>query len=793
MHMFLNYFRYTLRFILKYKGYSIINILGFSLALVPTIYAVLFISYEFSYDKFYDNYEYIYRLVVDKKLGDNTVSSPIMPNALASVMKREFPEIRFCVQLRNFPEMITINNNKFLEKDVCYADPDILKLFSIKLLKGDILTSLNSPNSILLNKSVALKYFGNKDPINKVLQLGNYQQMIIKGVFEDLPENSHFHANFIVPKSLITGQQAAGFNDENSWGYSMYFTYFMVLPNTDVNSLLLKMPKLLRENSSNDFFNRSKLYFQPLKDIHLYSNLQTELSKNGNIKTVYLFILISLIILIIAIVNYINLTTARLVKRSKEIAMRRIIGADTKQLFIQIMTESAIITFLSFIISIVITIIAVPKINNLIDRDIPLSILFNHNVIIAAIILLVVISFCSGIYPALSVLSVKPLNIFKKGNFSSNKNLRDTLVIFQFVLSIVLVFNSSMIKKQLSYITSKNLGYNRNNIIILNIYSKLNNGDLQTFKNSLLQNPLIEKIAFSVNLPNSSVCKTDISWEGKNLSTSMDINYNLVDYDFIDLYGIKLVEGRNFSKDYQTDQTVGIILNENAAKKIGNKELIGKTIKQDDTKRQVIGVVNDFHMYSLYENISPFYLAIDSSATMYYCSIKIYPDSFQKILPFIKNKFHLLQQDLPFKYEFFDDIIDVSYKSEKILDSILNWFSFFSIFIASMGIYGLISFVTEARQKEIGIRKVVGANSWQIAYELFYNMIKLIVISSLIAAPIAYLLINKWLSNFAYRTDIDFKLFIITSFVIYLWSSLAMATQIYKASTKNPTEVMRYE
>jgi putative ABC transport system permease protein len=800
LKMLKNYFQIAFRYLTKYKVYSFINIFGFSIALVPVILTFLYIAYEFSYDKYNTNFDRIYRVVVEEKYYDRIEQSPIVPNPLAAAMKAEFPEIEHAVRIRNFSESFSFNGKNYLEENVIFADPGIFEVFSIDMIEGNTNTVLSDPYSIVLSESMAKKYFENKNPVGKTIHCGHEGDLIVKGVFKDIPKNSHFIIDFLIPAALLNDQKSiTGIsNDPTAWGFGMFYTYFLLKKNANPDELLSKFPAFLRKYSNNDYFNSSKIFFQPLKDIHLHSHLKTEFRENGDIMTIYLYLSVALIILIIAIINYVNLATARSSQRSKEIGVRKIIGAERIQLIRQLLGETVLITFCSFCITIILVELILPSFNTFVERDIHFNIFKNFDLFLAIVGFTVIVGICSGIYPALMLSSTQPISFFSHSpNVSRNPRFRSILVMIQFVLSIGLIFSSLVVRKQMNYISEKDLGYNKNNIVIIDIKNRKSKTSIESLKNELSQYPNIVSVSSSVNLPSETACGGGINWPGKPDNIRFEINYNTVDYNFIDLYEMKIIEGRKFSKEFPSDEYDAALISETAARDIGWVSPIGKIITYTSpygtSNRKVIGVVKDFHMHSLFKKITPFYLVIDPKYCDYYLAIKIKPGNFQGTINYLKSKMEIFQPEFPFEYKFFSDIISESYRTENKLQTIFSTFSIFTIFIACLGLFGLISFTTEVRKKEIGIRKVLGATSRQISELLLKETMKLVILSSFLATPIAYFTMNKWLSNFAYRTEINIGMFLLAALIVYLIAIFAMILQVFKASVQNPVDIIKYE
>ena len=779
----------SLRYLKKYKSYTLINILGLALALVPVLLTIIFIQYEFSYDKHNKNYNNIYRIVTESNYFKKKVPSPVISKSWSEAIKNDFPEIVYSIQLRIFPEFVTHNKNKYLENNVCYTDPDFFKMFSVDMIFGSPETALSDPNNVLISQSTSKKYFGNFNPLNKTISIGEFNEVIIKGVYKDLPVNSHFKADFILSKKLISGMGSA-VAGITSGGITMFLNYVLINPKADVNNLSNRIEQDLKKYKiGSDSYH---VYLQPLSSIHLYSNLETELSENGNITTIILYAAIAFIILIIAIINYVNLATGRSLRRSKEIAMKKIIGAGKIDLLAGIFYETLFLTFVSFLISLFITLIVLSPFGKFVERDLSFAFLLDLNFLGVVTLLIILISITASLYPAYVISSVKPLSVFRKGNSGTNSRVRNVLVVVQFVFAISLIFITTVVKEQLNFISKSNLGHDRDNIIVINRNSFASTGGIEILKSEIEKNPNVVSVSSSFGMQVLTYAITSLDWDGKQSDEAFRINYNKVDFNFLDLYGMKIIQGRSFSKDYTSDIENAAILNETAVKNMGLVNPIGTHIMNGKEKKEVIGVVRDFNTNSLKTKIPPFFFTLDLSANRI-LSIKIKQGSDKEVIAFLKDKMKIIEPGLTLEYKYFNDIIANRYRNEQRLFDIFSFFSIFSIIVASIGLFGLVSFTSEARKKEIGIRKVTGASSHQVAYVLFKEIIRLVIISSIISAPIAYYSMQKWLDNFAYKADINLSMFVLSAFVVYFVSVSAMAFKVYNASRQNPVDILKCE
>jgi putative ABC transport system permease protein len=790
-----NYIKIALRNIKRHKSYSLINIFGFSVALIPAVLTFLYVAYEFSYDKHNENYDRIYRIISNGKYGT------IMPVPLGPTLKADAPEIEETVRMRGGSEPIKYKDKEIDEKNVMWADPEILKVFSFEFVKGNPTKVFKNKYSIIISESAANRFFGNQNPIGKTLTLRNIYSLKITGIYKDLPQNSHFDADFIVPVTISYGSQIkqAGITmDDHSWGFSIFLTYVLLKQHADPAAFEKKINSIIEKYDGNFGYSDDKYSLQPLADIHLKSHLGVEHKPNADITQITIFFVMAFVILITAVINYVNLSTARATKRIKEIGVRKVIGASKTQLIRQLMLETIVITSSSFVITLLLVNLILPYFENFIGIQIQLNILTNLELLGGILFIILLVSIISGMYPAFVLSSMQPLSFFS-GTFTSNRKpvFRSILVILQFVMTILLIIFAGVVNRQIEYIANKDLGYSTDNIIILGLHGKTSPSRNQVFRNELLKHPGITGVSFSSATPGDCSYYSNFIGEGMPKGHNMMVNYMAIDNEFMDLYNMKLIDGRAFSDNFKSEKNEGVIINETALKETGWKNPIGKIInhrtRNGDFDKRVIGVVKDFQSKSFHAAIPPFYLVVDSTMSNNIVSIKITEDNQVATLEFIKYKIEEVQPDYEFKYTFFSDLLKSLYKTEYKMQTVFTIFSVFTILISCLGLFGLVSFTTETRQKEIGIRKVLGASSYRIGVKILSEMMILIIIASILAAPLAYFGAEMWLEDFAYKTDIGISVFILSGLLVYALSIAAMILQVRKAAIRNPVDTLKYE
>lgn len=795
--MIKNYFTVAYRYLMRYKVYSLINIIGFSIALVPVLLTILYVNYEFSYDKFNKDYKNIYRVTLNQEGGRFASQTPMTPAPLAEAMKAEFPEIQSVTRMFFSPGYILVNNEKFLERNILYADPSVFQVFTFEMLKGDAAKAISDQSSILLSESMAKKYFGNLNPLGKAIMFKNGDEMIVKGVYKDFPGNSHFNPGFVMNISKTIGMKTAFGANVTPWGFWRVFTYFKLKEKCPINQLQEKLADMFTKHATS-FDHRVSFILQPLTDIHLNSKLVPEISTNGSKETIYLYISIASILFLIAIINYVNLSTARSSLRTKEIGIRKIAGARKSQLVLQFLSETVLITLCSLIVSLFIINLILPSFNRFVDRDIPSGALFNLDFILCTTGFILLTSLAAGIYHAFILSSVSPLSLFKGELGVSNKyRFRNALLAVQFIITIVFVFIIFTVKKQLDYVSNTDLGYEKDNIIVFELEYGTNQSKADLIKNEIMTNPDIVSSSACKWLPNESGINRN-----ENLSTYDTYLLNkIVDYDYIDFFNIKMAEGRKLDRTIVSDVNSSVIINETAAKFLTSKDPaykdpIGKEITHNDpsgiSKKTIIGVMKDYHN-SMHEKITPIYLMVGENSIYYRLCVKIKPGREKETIGYLKNTLAKFQPGEPFKYDFFSDIIKSAYKSDYKDRSLFLMLFIFTAAIVCMGLIGFVSFATDRRRKEIGIRKVLGADSAAIVYMFTKQYGKSVLLSNVFALPLGYFLMKQWLNDYAYHIDFEIRLFIVPGIITLSFVLVTVCLQSVKAALANPVESLRNE
>ncbi|QEC74460.1 ABC transporter permease [Mucilaginibacter ginsenosidivorax] len=811
--MIKNYLRSALRNITRHKFISFINIFGLTVGLTCCLLIVVYVINETSYDKFNANADDIYRVTRSFNTADGidnlylgAVAPPVGP-----LLKNEFPDIKkFTRILPNGSAVIRYKDKLFNEDGSYFADENFFDFFSIKTIHGDPKSALAEPFSVMLTPEMARKYFGNEDPMNKEFRFNNQYNFKVTGIFEPFPANAQLHPQLLLSFATLNDNTVYGKKGlETNWGNNAFFTYLLFPKGYNVNTVAAQFPAFLDKyvhftgqpaNYRESKF--SKLHFQKLLDIHLNSHLDDELEQNGDIKRVYIFSAIALFILLIACINYMNLSTARSTLRAKEIGIRKVIGAQQKEIITQFLSESVLITAFSLVLALVITWLVMPLVNQFSGLQLNFNNLLQPQIVLSIVAMPFVIGIISGIYPAIFMSSFKPIKvlkgILKVG--SGNISFRKVLVVLQFSISIILIVATTIVFQQLRYMQQKSLGFNKDHLITMG--NPFNATQFDVFKNEILKNGNIKDAGRSSRIPSGRLLDDQgiqVMQGGVLQPVKAAVKYINTDCSFIPTYGMKMAAGRNFSKDFATD-TNNYVINVAASKVLGWKtpeSAIGKEISYGGVKGKVIGVVNDFHFESLHQNIIPLLMTMPSLSNNNNnygrLSIKIDGSHVQQAINTLEQTWKKYQPESPFQYTFLDEKFQKLYDSEQQQGSLFTIFSFIAIFIACLGLFGLSAFTISQRVKEIGVRKVLGASIPQIVTELSKDFLKLVLIASVIALPIAWYSMSKWLLDFAFRISIQWWVLVMAGVIAVVIAFLTISFQSIKAASANPVKSLRSE
>ncbi|MEN0057147.1 MAG: FtsX-like permease family protein, partial [Mucilaginibacter sp.] len=765
---------------------------------------------ELSYDRFNTNAKDIYRVTRSFNTADGvqTLHLGAVAPPFGPLLKNEFPDIKKVTRIYPTGNIVMRYKEKLLsEKDTYFADENFFDFFSIKTVKGDAAKALTDPFCVMMTEEMARKYFGNEDPINKEIRLNNQVNFKVTGIYEPFPTNAQLHPQMLLSFNTLKDSTIYGEKQlQTNWGNNSFFTYLLMPKGYNMERIASLLPAFLDkyvhgpgEAGNSHESKYSKLHIQKFLDIHLHSHLDDELDQNGDIKRVYIFSAIALFILLIACINYMNLSTARSTLRAKEIGIRKVIGAQQKEIITQFLSESVLITWFSLILALIITWLLIPLVNKFSDLNLSFNTLLELKVLIPILLLPFAVGLISGIYPAIFMSSFKPVKvlkgIIKVG--SGNISFRKVLVVVQFSISIILIVATTIVFQQLRYIQQKSLGFDKEHIITtINPFSE---SQFETFRNEVIKNNAdIKELGRSSRIPSGRLLDNQgvsLFENGTSKQVNADLKYVNADYGFIPTYGMKLAAGRNFSRDFSTDSN-NYVINTRAAQALGFKtpqSAIDKELSYGGVKGKIIGVVNDFHFESLHQNIVPILMRMPSFANNSYrrLSVKIDGHNINSAINTIQEAWRKAQPEVPFEYTFLDERFQRLYNSEQQQGSLFTMFSFIAIFIACLGLFGLSAFTITQRVKEIGVRKVLGASIPQIVTELSKDFLKLVLIASLIALPIAWYSMSKWLLDFAFRVSIQWWVFVMAGFIALVIAFVTIGFQSIKAATANPVKSLR--
>ena len=800
------------RNLLRNKAFSLINIAGLAIGLGSFILIVLFVTDELSFDKYNEKADRIYRVDSDISFGGSDLKLAVNSDMMGATLKKDYPQVEQFVRFYNSSgsKMVKKGNEFINESKVCHADSTLFEVFTLPALYGDTKNALNEPNTVVITASTAKKYFGSTDVIGKTIETNENSSTLYKvtAVIKDIPRNSHFNFNFFFSMD----------NVEYGWGNFLshnFQTYILLKPGTDprefeknfsqvIDKYILPQAKqFIQVNSMEDFKksgNRLDYSLMPLKDIHLRSDRFPELGVNSSIQYVYIFSAVAIFILLIACINFMNLSTARSANRAKEVGIRKVLGTEKVSLIRQFLTESILMAFIAMILALILVALAINYFNSISGKELAATDLLSPKFLIFLLLTPFVVGILAGTYPAFFLSAFRPISVLKgKINQGFRKSyLRSGLVVFQFFTSIVLIVGTIVVFRQLRFIQNKKIGFNKDQVLVIYGTGALGN-NADAFKNEIAAMNGVTAASFGGFLPVSNSSRNDNTLSTDAVmteKTGFSTQVWSIDYDYISTLGMEMAEGRNFSREFGSDST-SIIINESAVKIAGLVDPIGKKLYQPDgngsnlREYTIVGVVKNFNFESLRQNIGPlvFVLGYNKWVTTF----KVSPDNVQSLLKDIESKWKSMAPGMPFRYQFLDESFDNMYRAEQRIGKVAISFAVLAVFIACLGLFGLATYMAEQRTKEIGVRKVLGASVANVAVMLSKDFIKLVLVASLIAFPVAWWAMNKWLQDFAYRVDIGWWVFVVAGLLAVLIAVITVSYQAIKAALANPVESLRSE
>jgi len=802
--MIKNYLKISWRNLLKNKAFSLINILGLAIGIAVCFIIMLFVQDELSYDTFNKKADRTVRIIFKASINGGKISEPSVMPPVAKALKNDYPEVETATRLKmDGRPKITYQQKVFKEAEAAFVDPNFFSVFTFPFVKGDASTALLQPNTLVITEEIAHRIFGNEDPLGKTLDY-NGGQFKVTGIIKKMPANAHFHFD------LLGSLESIDFAKSDTWMEGNFFTYAVMKPGADYKKLEAKLPGMVQKymgpqiaqamgmNLAQFRTKGNELGFalQPLTAIHLHSETSTEIEPGGDIKYVYIFGAIAVFMLVIASINFVNLSTAGASKRAKEVGIRKVMGSGRQELVTQFLLESVLITCIALLISVVLVTLSLPVFNELSGKSLHFGLAIKP--LVSFLALGILVGLLAGIYPAFFLSSFKPIATLKGRLSASTKSpgLRSGLVVFQFFISVSLITGTIIVYQQMKFIQNIKLGYDKEQLLVLSNSWALGKNE-KTFRDQLLKDSRVVNVTVSGYKPAGPTFNNNaLAYpEGKDNQVMTSLEYK-IDERYIPTLGIQMAAGRNFSPAYSTDSSA-MIINEAAAKAFGwGNDAVGKTIVRQNSDRgkdyrfTIVGVVKDFHFKSLHETITPLLMVLQPESGII---VKVRTKDIAGLLNTIKQQWASYNLEEPFSYAFMDDLYNKTYAAEARTGKILNIFAVLTIFVACLGLFGLATYTAEQRSKEIGIRKVLGASVTQVTGMLSKEFIKLVLIGCLIAFPLSWWAMNKWLQDFAYRINISWWVFLLATGSALLIALLTVSFKAIKAALANPVNSLRTE
>lgn len=816
--MFKNYLKIAWRNIKRYKSYSFINITGLAIGMAVCILILFFVQDELSFDTHHEHKDRIYRLERQFYAADGSVRHGFctLAPSFVPLLESDFPEMEHVVRmLGSGNTMVSIGDNNFIEERFYFAEQDIFEVFTIPLIHGDPQTALKESGGLVLSESMVRKYFGDEDPMGKQMRIDRENLFQVTGVMKDVPKSSHLHFDFLGSFITLKGRYWYHGSDDDYFFGTRNFTdnvtivYMRLSESVDPNEIAARIPRFIdrhlgtRTDDDGNIIHASQgtnINLRKVSDIHLYSHTNNELEPNSDIRYVTLFTLIAVFILIIACINFMNLSTARAAKRAREVGLRKVVGANRMLLTSQFLGESMLVAILAMALALVLVALLLPYFSAFSGHDLNFGLLINPLGLLILVVVFLIAGLAAGLYPAVYISAFKPATILRGELTRGTKGaiLRKVMVVFQFAISAVLIVSVGVVFKQMHYLQNANLGFDRENIVLIPADSAIRE-NWQEVKQALLSSPdilaaTVSKRAPSGRLHDALGFRTEVNGEVVN---SPSMPHNRVGHDFFKTYGMEIVAGRDFSIEYPTDVDEAFIINETAVRLLGWKspeDALGAPMSTfaPNLRGRIIGVVADFNYESMHHEIIPMitYVRIAAANTV---SLRIASGKIQKFMPHVQEVWDRFNPGYPVSYTFLDDRLNELYRNEARMMQMFSYFSILAILIACLGLFGLASFTAEQRTKEIGVRKVLGASLLNIVVLLSREFIKWVLVANIIAWPVAYFAMNKWLQNFAYKVHIGWIVFVLTAVLTFVIALLTVSYQSVKAAMADPVHALRYE
>ena len=810
--MLANFLKIALRNIIRHKSYVFINVLGLSIGIACCILIVLFISQELSYDKFNDKHKRIFRVYLSGKIGSSEIEGAWTAPPTASAFVRDIPEVVDAVRMDNWGEVVVkFEDKSFVEKNFMLADSTFFNIFSVPLIQGDPSTALARSHTVVITREIAQKYFGNEDPVGKMIKVNNDTSFYtVTGIIDKVPVNAHFEFDLLA--SFLTHNRA----NDDFWLSNSFYTYILLQEEASPEEVEAKIPSILEKYigpqlkqvlgiTLEEFTtagNRYGLYLQPLDDIHLNPHIQHGLKPSNDKKYIYIFSLIAFFIILLAVINYMNLSTARSANRSREVGLRKVIGSTKRLLIQQFLMESIVLTIISLIIAVLIVEYTLPYFNNYVQLQLSVNYFSKWYIIPALVLIAVIIGILSGLYPSIFLAAFKPSQILS-GNLKQGAGsgiVRSILVVVQFFISILIIVCTIIVYRQINFMLNKDLGFNKEHLLVIRRTDALGKDKINVFRQEIEKYPGVINSTNSTAVPGYPNNNNGFMIEGRGSENTVLMQVNWTDYDYSDTYKLEMVKGRFISEDYATD-TAAAVINESAVKKFElDNPLDIRFMQPTNTAEKwiylkVVGVVKDFHYQTLHDEISPhiFVHKPESWDWSGYITVRISPENMDETIKHIEDTWDKFTANDPIQYFFLDEEFNNIYHEEKRTGKLSMGFAILSVFIACLGLLGLTSFAAEQKTREIGIRKVMGSSVSKIIILFIREIVVLIIISTLLALPLAFFIMKGWLQNFYYRINLSILEFILAFLIAVIISFLTVFYTVYMAAIKNPATSLQYE
>ncbi|MBS3776044.1 MAG: ABC transporter permease [Bacteroidales bacterium] len=792
--MFRNFLFTAIRIIIRDKTFSLINILGFSIGIACTVLILFWVQDELSYDQYHEHKDRIYRVLSSVPTGEEYLEAGVTPAALAPMLEEAFPEIEMATRFKSMGSYTLVKGEKRFRERYCgIAESKLFSIFTFPFIEGNPETCLDGPNSIVLTESLARKYFGDHSAMGEKIEIPGMGLFKVTSVIEDVT-HCHFQFNYLIPFGWAEFFYKENIEELGPFNYSTYIMTKKGVNSDDLEKKIEPFFNMHADQNRKDNEVHSMLFLQNLTDIYLRSDFSYDFTQRGDIRSVWTFSAVALIILLIACINFMNLTTARAANRTKEIGVRKIQGANRKHLITQFYFESALITFLSFVIALLLVELTLPHFNNLSGKALSQNILTNPYIIIAYFTLAVITALIAGSFPALYLSAFHPLRMLKgkAGKKPGSGHFRRILVIVQFSISMALIVSTFVVKNQLNFISNKNLGYDSKNLCTLHQRGEIKN-KYEIVRERLLASPDITHVsALSDPLSYAGRSLEVDQWEGNNGSRSLRLHFHLADHDIVETLDIGVAEGRSLSRDLDNDSGMVFLINETAVKEMGLENPVGKAITLGQERGRIVGVYKDFNYNTIHHKINAHALILDRKATRSIL-FRMRPGRTREALAHAEEVWEQIEKDHPFGYTFVDQYLDDMYRAEERTGNLFGYFTVFAILISCLGLLGLSSFMTQQRQKEIGIRKVMGSGVNRLILLLIKDFTRWVLLAGLIGLPLGYYIMRQWLQGFHYRTDLSFLPFFSAFLITFTIAVLTVGIHTYRASMKNPVDTLRDE